>query len=73
MLIYVTVEGAEIAGTSWPAGTRLEAPERAAKAAIANGVASFEVPDAKEAEAPKPSDETQPVEPPKKRGRPAKS
>ena len=70
MLIYVTTEAA-IAGTVWPKGTRLEAPDAAAKAAIAAGIASLDAP----GKVPSVESEIAPeiVEEPKRRGRPPKA
>lgn len=70
MIIHVITE-AEIAGSVWPAGTRLECPDRAAKKAIAEGLASLAAPKAAPKAAPA-NDEPDPEERPR-RGRPKRS
>lgn len=44
MIIYTTTESESIAGTLWPKGTRLSAPDAVCKAAVENGLASFDPP-----------------------------
>lgn len=53
MIIYLLNE-AEICGDVWSAGTKLEAPKKAAVKAIADGVATSEPP-AKEEPKPEPA------------------
>lgn len=74
MLIYVTTDNALIAGSRWPKGTRLEAPDRAAQAAVKDGLATFDLPADKPA--PKVAEPAEPEaesETPKRRGRPPKA
>lgn len=74
MIVYVTTDNAPICGNLWPKGTRLSAPDVAAKAAVANGIATFEAP-AAAAPAPvpaAPAEDQEPDEPAKRRGRPRK-